>query len=359
MRARRRAVRLGRRYGDGRAAQRRALRSVVRRADAGRSLRTLAAGPGHVPARERGDRDPRARAAWRRFAPGARADRRGLRAAGDSRAHGVLSLAPERRVRRRAQCRQDGPPRRSAAGGLSRPALLVRHCDRSRRKTSPAILRPFVGLPATFTFTGFFGIPGRTAIRPQRLASIAEELGIWGRAIGDPVDAFSIARRNADAADDRGRYGFDVRRRDAARVVDSQRRELECLNLRPAARLRVRGQSLPWGRRTYVMGIVNVSPDSFSGDGAPDSATAVARALEQRDAGVRHHRRRRRIDASRLRADRCRDGDGAAAAGRRSVARRATRDRSSRSTPSNPTSIAARTRPAATCSIRSGARPTR
>jgi dihydropteroate synthase len=33
------------------------------------------------------------------------------------------------------------------------------------------------------------------------------------------------------------------------------------------------------------MGIVNVSPDSFSGDGAADAATAVARALDQRDAG--------------------------------------------------------------------------
>jgi dihydropteroate synthase len=33
------------------------------------------------------------------------------------------------------------------------------------------------------------------------------------------------------------------------------------------------------------MGIVNVSPDSFSGDGVPDTPSAVARALEQRDAG--------------------------------------------------------------------------
>ena len=68
-------------------------------------------------------------------------------------------------------------------------------------KDVTSILRPFVDLPATYSFTSFFGIPGRTAIRPQRLASIAEDLGIWGRAIGDPVDAFSIARRNADAND--------------------------------------------------------------------------------------------------------------------------------------------------------------
>jgi dihydrofolate synthase/folylpolyglutamate synthase len=63
------------------------------------------------------------------------------------------------------------------------------------------ILQPFTDLGAIFSFTTFAGIPGRTAIRPQRLASIAEELGIWGRAIIDPVDALSIARRNADAND--------------------------------------------------------------------------------------------------------------------------------------------------------------
>ena len=47
----------------------------------------------------------------------------------------------------------------------------------------------------------------------------------------------------------------------------------------------MRGRTLPWGARTYVMGIVNVSPDSFSGDGVPDSSAALARALLQRDAG--------------------------------------------------------------------------
>ena len=33
-----------------------------------------------------------------------------------------------------------------------------------------------------------------------------------------------------------------------------------------------------WGRRTYVMGIVNVTPDSFSGDGVSDVDAAVAQA---------------------------------------------------------------------------------
>ncbi|MDQ6942380.1 MAG: dihydropteroate synthase [Candidatus Eremiobacteraeota bacterium] len=45
--------------------------------------------------------------------------------------------------------------------------------------------------------------------------------------------------------------------------------------------LRVRGRVLPWGVRTYVMGIVNVSPDSFSGDGVQGPDAARARALVQ------------------------------------------------------------------------------
>ncbi len=56
----------------------------------------------------------------------------------------------------------------------------------------------------------------------------------------------------------------------------------------PATRgaLRVRDRVLPWGARTYVMGIVNVSPDSFSGDGDPDPAAAAATALAQLDDGA-------------------------------------------------------------------------
>ena len=50
--------------------------------------------------------------------------------------------------------------------------------------------------------------------------------------------------------------------------------------------LTLRGRSLPWGARTYVMGIVNVTPDSFSGDGVPDVAAATERALYQHEAGA-------------------------------------------------------------------------
>ena len=67
-------------------------------------------------------------------------------------------------------------------------------------KNAEDIIRPFLALPATFSFTSF-DTPGRTSMRPQRLASIADAMGAWGRAIGDPVDAFAVARRNAAPED--------------------------------------------------------------------------------------------------------------------------------------------------------------
>jgi folylpolyglutamate synthase/dihydropteroate synthase len=67
-------------------------------------------------------------------------------------------------------------------------------------KDAASIVEPFVSLPGTFVFTSFEAA-GRSATRPQRLASIAADLGVWGRAITDPVEAFAIARRNADAQD--------------------------------------------------------------------------------------------------------------------------------------------------------------
>ncbi|PKB65197.1 MAG: dihydropteroate synthase [SAR202 cluster bacterium Io17-Chloro-G2] len=48
-----------------------------------------------------------------------------------------------------------------------------------------------------------------------------------------------------------------------------------------------RGEPLVWGRRTYVMGIINVTPDSFSGDGlAGDLDAIVRRAVEFQGAGA-------------------------------------------------------------------------
>src|SRR4029450_6616588 len=36
------------------------------------------------------------------------------------------------------------------------------------------------------------------------------------------------------------------------------------------------GRVVDWGRRTYVMGILNLTPDSFSGDGIADAGVAAA-----------------------------------------------------------------------------------
>jgi dihydropteroate synthase len=71
-------------------------------------------------------------------------------------------------------------------------------------------------------------------------------------------------------------------------VVDGKRAvlfERVTVNDRATSRdrgaLRLRGRALPWGARTYVMGIVNLSPDSFSGDGRPDTGAAAQHALAQ------------------------------------------------------------------------------
>lgn len=41
-----------------------------------------------------------------------------------------------------------------------------------------------------------------------------------------------------------------------------------------------------WGARTYIMGILNVTPDSFSGDGITDLGSAVARAKKMVEEGA-------------------------------------------------------------------------
>jgi dihydropteroate synthase len=57
---------------------------------------------------------------------------------------------------------------------------------------------------------------------------------------------------------------------------------------RPPAAIQIGPRRFEWGTRTYVMGIVNVTPDSFSGDGllagpgaVVDEAQIVGRALAQ------------------------------------------------------------------------------
>ncbi|HET7813562.1 MAG TPA: folylpolyglutamate synthase/dihydrofolate synthase family protein [Candidatus Baltobacteraceae bacterium] len=67
-------------------------------------------------------------------------------------------------------------------------------------KDANEILLALTELQGSFIFTSFEA-QGHTATRPQKLASIAESLGLWGRPIQDPVEALQIARRNAGADD--------------------------------------------------------------------------------------------------------------------------------------------------------------
>lgn len=53
----------------------------------------------------------------------------------------------------------------------------------------------------------------------------------------------------------------------------------------------IRGREFRWGERTFVMGIINVTPDSFSGDGLgadpdPAAAAALARRFEAEGADI-------------------------------------------------------------------------
>src|SRR2546426_6683851 len=50
--------------------------------------------------------------------------------------------------------------------------------------------------------------------------------------------------------------------------------------------LRIGGREFHWGARTYVMGILNVTPDSFSGDGVTDLENAVSQAQQMQQDGA-------------------------------------------------------------------------
>jgi len=67
-------------------------------------------------------------------------------------------------------------------------------------KDARGILTSLASLPSSFIFTSF-AASGRRAIAPARLATIAQSFGSWGRAIDDPIEAFSVARRLAESRD--------------------------------------------------------------------------------------------------------------------------------------------------------------
>jgi dihydropteroate synthase len=49
---------------------------------------------------------------------------------------------------------------------------------------------------------------------------------------------------------------------------------------------RIGARDFHWGSRTFVMGILNVTPDSFSGDGVLDVSTAVGQAIRMEEDGA-------------------------------------------------------------------------
>ena len=67
-------------------------------------------------------------------------------------------------------------------------------------KDAPEIIRTLGKLPGSFVFTTFEAA-GREAINPNRLLRVAETVGTWGRSVQDPIEALSIARRNANSSD--------------------------------------------------------------------------------------------------------------------------------------------------------------
>ena len=67
-------------------------------------------------------------------------------------------------------------------------------------KDARRILEVLSKLPSTFTFTAYSSA-GRKAIPASRLSTIAESFGSWGRAVSDPIEALTVARRVAAIED--------------------------------------------------------------------------------------------------------------------------------------------------------------
>src|SRR3990172_4878595 len=53
--------------------------------------------------------------------------------------------------------------------------------------------------------------------------------------------------------------------------------------------LQIGNHAFEWGSRTYVMGILNVTPDSFSGDGLMSNGDLLEQSLRQAGHFLRHH----------------------------------------------------------------------
>jgi dihydrofolate synthase / folylpolyglutamate synthase len=67
-------------------------------------------------------------------------------------------------------------------------------------KDARTIVETLASVACSLTFTSFT-VTGRRAVAPARLAALAESLGTWGRAIADPIEALTVARRRAEFDD--------------------------------------------------------------------------------------------------------------------------------------------------------------
>ena len=173
--------------------------SNARATHGGGCLSPCPAGPGDLSARQRRHRHRRLGTTRPRTAPEGRRRRARICELGDRRADGAFFGYAGRALRYRAQCRESGVAGRFAARKL--PRRRVHYVVAiGESKDARSILEILAGVPATFTFTSF-AVSGRRAMAPGRLATMAESLGRWGRAIDDPVEAFSVARRTAAIED--------------------------------------------------------------------------------------------------------------------------------------------------------------
>jgi dihydrofolate synthase/folylpolyglutamate synthase len=97
----------------------------------------------------------------------------------------------------------------NAAKAAALGAALRRHfADRrfafvvaiAESKDADAMIQTWAELPAQFIFTAF-DVSHRSAMQPHMLANIAASKGLTSRAVSDPVEALSVARRIAGADD--------------------------------------------------------------------------------------------------------------------------------------------------------------
>ena len=205
--------------------------------------------------------------------PSSRADRTRVCRSDHPGADGGLSGASDAGLRYRAQRGEGRRTRALAARALCGPAFHVCRRDRreQRRRRDLAYASRACRRISSL----------RRSTRPDAkrqiqcgLLRIAESIGTWGRSVGDPIEALSVARRSASANDVIVVTGSTFLVGDIAGMVAGR------------GVMRLRGRSFAWGERTYLMAIVNVTPDSFSGDGQTQIDAAIDYAVKQWNAGA-------------------------------------------------------------------------